>query len=207
MKHTKAKKEESDEEFEIKANDMGDMPSELGRLAMFTNREEEYDEDSETDSTLEGESRKRQAQSYRGHPWSDDDEAESSVRGTVRTKRTKVASETETTRRSTRRRRQNYSPQDLLSLDSSDKEEDEAHSYQYTMSPVAMPDSGSRIERIIGRRALPNTKEADEIMRRSRYAIVASFTGLHPREFMETKRRIRKSPCLKIWTMLRLNTS
>ena len=30
MKHTKAKKEESDEEFEIKANDMGDMPSELG---------------------------------------------------------------------------------------------------------------------------------------------------------------------------------
>ena len=81
---------------------------------MFTNREEDYDEDSETDSTMEGETRKRQGQSYRGHPWSDDDEAESSVRGTGRAKRTKVVPETETTRRSTRRRRQNYSTHDLL---------------------------------------------------------------------------------------------
>lgn len=173
---------------------------------MLTHREEDYDEDSETDSSAERESRKRHGQSYRGHPWSDDDDTESSVRGAPRTKRAKVASETETTRRSTRRRRQNYSPQDLLSLDSSDKEEDESHGYQYTVSPVTVPDSGSRIERIIGRRVLPNTKEAEEIMRRSRYAIVLLFIVFDHREFTETRRWSRRNLCLKTWITLRLNT-
>lgn len=83
-------------------------------------------------------------------------------------------------------------------MDSSDKEEDESHSYQYTASPVAVPDSGSRIERIIGRRVLPNTKEADEIMRRSRYAIVTFFAASYRRESMETKRRNRRNLSLRI---------
>lgn len=118
--------------------------------------------------------------SFRGHPWSDDDEEENdsdSLPATrARSKRSRAAvesTENESTRRSTRRRRQNYSPQALM--DSSDNEEEvTTPGYQFitSMSSVT-PDSGSKIERILGRRVLPNTSEADEIMRRSRYAIVS----------------------------------
>ena len=75
--------------------------------------------------------------------------------------------------------------EDLMSLESSEEEEEEeVHSYQYITPSVSAPDSGSKIERIIGRRVLPNTKEAEEIMRRSRYAIVSKNERIHSRAFI-----------------------
>jgi len=72
-----------------------------------------------------------------------------------------------------------------MSLESSEEEEEEeVHSYQYITPSVSAPDSGSKIERIIGRRVLPNTKEAEEIMRRSRYAIVSKNERIHSRAFI-----------------------
>ena len=65
-----------------------------------------------------------------------------------------------------------------------EEEEEEVHSYQYITPSVSASDSGSKIERIIGRRVLPNTKEAEEIMRRSRYAIVSKNERIHSRAFI-----------------------
>ena len=152
-------------------------------------RDDEYQDISLPESDLEEDSRKRLASSvsFRGHPWSDDDE-ESDTYVSSRVKKQRVKSdapEYEYTRRSTRRRRQNYSPQDLMSLDSSEGEdEEETHSYQYPLLQVSASDSGSKIERIIGRRVLANTKEAEEIMRRSRYAIVVEKARFHCRASM-----------------------
>ena len=69
-------------------------------------------------------------------------------------------------------------------LTKKEEEEEEVHSYQYITPSVSAPDSGSKIERIIGRRVLPNTKEAEEIMRRSRYAIVSKNERIHSRAFI-----------------------
>ena len=145
-------------------------------MMVLMNRDDDYQDTSAPDSEFENDSRKRltPSVSFRGHPWSDDDEESDSLPSS-RVKKPRIrkeVSESESTRRSTRRRRQNYSPQDLKSFDSSEEEEEDVHSYQYTISPFSVSDNGCKIERILGRRVLPNTKEAEEIMRRSRYAIV-----------------------------------
>ena len=162
---------------------MNELHSEQGCNSILTVRDDEYrvssspESDSDDDNSL---NRNSLSNAFRGHPWSDDEEEENesdSLPATrARSKRSRAAVEStgsESTRRSTRRRRQNYSPQVLM--DSSDDEEEvTTPSYQFiaSVSPVA-PDSGSKIERILGRRVLPNTNEADEIMRRNRYAIVS----------------------------------
>lgn len=65
-------------------------------------------------------------------------------------------------------RRRAYSPQSFMSQDSEDSDLDEVS--PYTIMPTT--DSGSKIERILGRRVLPDTEEEAIILKRSRLAIV-----------------------------------
>ena len=102
-------KEDSDEDFDIKEDDMEDMPSEWARCASVIRSEDNYNEESD-DNTGEMDSvkkrRTRSSYSFRGHPWSDD----SSDDGDKSSKHAKPRSviavkeegEHESTRRSTR---------------------------------------------------------------------------------------------------------
>ena len=68
-------KEDSDEDFDIKEDDMEDMPSEWVLCPSVIRSEDNYNEDSddnagEVDSTKRR--RTRASYSFRGHPWSDD---------------------------------------------------------------------------------------------------------------------------------------
>ena len=65
-------------------------------------------------------------------------------------------------------RRRAFSPQTFVSQDSEDSDSEPS-------SPFAImttPDSGSKIERILGRRVLPNTEEEAYILKYNRLAIV-----------------------------------
>ena len=155
---------------------------------LVTYRDEDYRvssaPESETDDELPGKFSSSAA--FRGHPWrddddddDDDDDGDSTAASRSHSKRAKTtdnSTETESTRRSTRRRRQNYSPQAIM--DSSESEEEEGGGEMFTgfqfaaNVPAVLPDNSSKIERILGRRVLANTKEAEEVIRRNRYAIV-----------------------------------
>ena len=68
-------------------------------------------------------------------------------------------------------RRRTMNPQSFMPLESDESEEEEVSSF--VIKPT--PDSGSKIEKILGRRVLPNTKEEAIILKRSRLAIVRSL--------------------------------
>lgn len=61
-----------------------------------------------------------------------------------------------------------------IKLEDDSDDDDEVSSTRTHSSIYSGTDSGSQIERILGRRVLPGTPEAEELMRRSRIAIVES---------------------------------
>lgn len=75
-------------------------------------------------------------------------------------------------------------PQSFISQESDDSDDnaDRASSY----SGHASSDSGSKIERILGRRVLANTPEAAEVSRRSRLAIVVFCDVCHAQGISES---------------------
>lgn len=119
--------------------------------------------------------------SNKGHPWSDESDGEGSL---TTTKSHSIGpidtSESETTtRRSTRMynfssffyycsRRRAFSPQTFVSQDSEDSDSEPSSPFVV----MTTPDSGSKIERILGRRVLPNTEEEAFILKHNRLAIV-----------------------------------
>lgn len=71
-----------------------------------------------------------------------------------------------------------------IKLDDDDDDDEEVSSTRTHSSLFSGSDSGSQIERILGRRVLPGTREAEELMHRSRLAIVVVCEVLYCREFM-----------------------
>ena len=59
-----------------------------------------------------------------------------------------------------------------IKLDDDDDDDDDVSSTRTHSTIFSGTDSGSQIERILGRRVLPGTPEAEELMHRSRLAIV-----------------------------------
>lgn len=65
-------------------------------------------------------------------------------------------------------RRRAFSPQTFVSQDSEDSDSEPSSPFVV----MTTPDSGSKIERILGRRVLPNTEEEAFILKHNRLAIV-----------------------------------
>ena len=155
-------------------------------IGLYISEEYRIESESETEVTEIVRKRPQPSYSYKGHPWSDSSDDERPKRSNRSKARTPFREEgdSEGVRRSTRMyvsslflissRRSAHTPQGFVDeIILEDSEEEEEVSSTRTHSTVFNgSDSGSTIERILGRRVLAGTPEAEELSRRSRLAIV-----------------------------------
>lgn len=155
-------------------------------IGLYISEEYRIESESETEVTEIVRKRPQPSYSYKGHPWSDSSDDERPKRSNRSKARTPFREEgdSEGVRRSTRMyvsslflissRRSAHTPQGFVEeIILEDSEEEEEVSSTRTHSTVFNgSDSGSTIERILGRRVLAGTPEAEELSRRSRLAIV-----------------------------------